>query len=166
MWKRSASVGTVLALCAVVACQGGAAASALTEADRAALQKTFVDGHGAALAARDFEAYAHTFTPDGVLLPPNGAGIKGQAAMAQFLSGFPPYSDFKLGVTTIDGSGDIAYVQGTYSMMITPPGATAAIADTGKWVVTAKKQSDGAWKGTIVIWNSDVPLPAPPAPAK
>jgi ketosteroid isomerase-like protein len=67
---------------------------------------------------------------------------------------------------TIDGSGDVAYVQGTYSMMITLPGAAGPTHDEGKWVVTARKQADGSWKSTTGIWNSDLPVAAPPAPAK
>jgi hypothetical protein len=35
--------------------------------------------------------------------------------------------------------------------------------DTGKFVEVWKKQSDGKWKCTVDIFNSDLPLPAAPA---
>ncbi len=166
MRKLGVPIVVVLVLSTVGACQGGNAAAGLSAADRAAVQKVVADDATAALAARDFAAFANTYTEDAAYLPPNAAALKGRDAMLTFLNAFPPYSDFKAAATTIEGSGDVAYAQGTYSMMLTPPGASAAVKEEGKWVVTAKKQADGSWKATVGIWNSDLPIAPPPAPAK
>jgi ketosteroid isomerase-like protein len=45
------------------------------------------------------------------------------------------------------------------------PGASAAVADTGKFIEVWLKQADGTWRLAWDIWNSDIPLPPPP-PAK
>jgi len=166
MRKLGVPVAAVLALGTLVACQGGGAAAGLSASDRAAVQKSIVDDAVAALAAKDFTAFANTYTSDAAYLPPNGPGLKGRDAMISFLSSFPPYSDFNAAAITIDGAGNVAYVQGTYSMMVTPPGASAPVKDEGKWVVTAKRQADGSWKATIGIFNSDLPIAPVPAPAK
>jgi hypothetical protein len=31
--------------------------------------------------------------------------------------------------------------------------------DSGKYMAIARRQEDGAWLWTAVIWNSDLPLP-------
>ena len=59
---------------------------------------------------------------------------------------------------------DLAYDRGTYSMTVTPPGA-APIEDRGKYLTIYRKQADGSWKIARVMFNSDLPLPAPEKPA-
>lgn len=132
MRKLGALVAAVVMVSTLVGCQGGGPTTGLSEADRAAVQRVVVDDAVAALAARDFTAFANTYAEDAAYLPPNGPGLKGRDAMMNFLNSFPPYSDFKAGATTIDGSGNVAYVQGTYSMMITLPGASAPVNEEGK----------------------------------
>lgn len=156
----------VLIAVALMGCSGRGGVTAFSDADRAAIEKSMVSDAMAALAAKDFESYANLFTEDAALLPPNAPTLNGRAAMVTWLRGFPPYNDFKLGLTTIQGSGDAAYVQGTCSMTLTPPGAPAPVADHGKWLVGARKQPDGSWRGAVVIFNSDLPATAPAAPVK
>ncbi len=157
---------SVLVSVGSMGCGGNGPAAALSDADRTAIEKSQVTDAMAALNAKDFPGYANLFTEDVALLSPNGPTFNGRAAMLTFFRGFPPYSDMKLGLVTITGSGDAAYVHGTYSMMVTPPGASAPVADHGKWVVGARKQDDGSWKGTVVIFNSDLPATALAAPVK
>jgi len=40
------------------------------------------------------------------------------------------------------------------------------VTDRGKLVEVWKKQADGKWKTVADIFNSDLPLPAPPEPKK
>ena len=166
MRKAVVRIAVVLLVGGLAACQGGGGAPAgLSEADRAAVQKLVVDDAIAALGARNFEAFANTYAEDAGYLPPNGPALKGRPAILSFLQAFPPYSDFKAGAVTLDGSGNMAYVHGTFSMMVTQPGASAPTKDEGKWVVAAKKQANGTWKSVVGIWNSDLPVAAPPPPA-
>jgi hypothetical protein len=59
-------------------------------------------------------------------------------------------------------NGPLGVERGTYSVTFTPPGATAPITDTGKYLVHWK-QVGGKWLLANDIWNSD--LPAMPMPA-
>ena len=59
-------------------------------------------------------------------------------------------------------SGDLAFAQGTYEMTMTGPQGSP-VTDRGKYVDVWKKQADGAWKVVADIFNSDMPLPAPPS---
>jgi ketosteroid isomerase-like protein len=79
------------------------------------------------------------------------------------LSAFPPIGELKLTSVEVVGASDHAVVRGVYSMTLMPPGATVAIADTGKYVELWRKQQDGRWLISWDIFNSDIPLPAPPA---
>ena len=62
---------------------------------------------------------------------------------------------------TVAGSGDLAYSTGTYQMSA-PDDSGKSITDHGKYVAVWKKQADGNWKVAVDIWNTDLPLPAPP----
>jgi ketosteroid isomerase-like protein len=78
----------------------------------------------------------------------------------------PPNRDFTLRQIDVDGRGDLAYVYGKYSWVLMIPGQPP-VPDSGKYIEVWRKQADGNWKITRDVFNSDVPLPAPPpAPTK
>jgi ketosteroid isomerase-like protein len=81
--------------------------------------------------------------------------------MEPWFAAFPPMSDFRPQIIEVDGRGDLAYVRGTYSMMLTLPGATEPINDTGKYIEIWRKQADGSWRVIRDIFNSDLPVAAP-----
>jgi ketosteroid isomerase-like protein len=60
------------------------------------------------------------------------------------------------------GYADLAYLRGSYSMTFSLPGVPAPIDEQGKFLQIYRKQGDGSWKITREIYNSDLPLPAPP----
>jgi ketosteroid isomerase-like protein len=56
-------------------------------------------------------------------------------------------------------SGDLGYSTGTYTATF------GEMTDKGKYVTIWRKQSDGSWKVTEDMFNSDLPmLPAPNQP--
>ena len=63
-------------------------------------------------------------------------------------------------------TGDRAFDVGTYKQTLMSQKGGGTIDDHGKYVVLMKKDASGAWWVTHAIYNSDVPLPAPPASAK
>lgn len=141
-----------------------AAPATLTDADRQAIEAQRQVFKEAAEAA-DWTRLVALYTEDARALPPNGPMATGRIALREMFAAFPPIGNFGLTTQEIHGDGALAIVRGTYSMTLMPPGATAAIADTGKFVEMWQKQPDGTWLIAIDIWNSDIPLPAPPAPA-
>jgi ketosteroid isomerase-like protein len=106
------------------------------------------------------------YVEDAILLPPHGPSVEGRAAIQAWLAALPPISDARGQVEELDGRGDLAYVRGTYSLLITPPGTPAPLRDQGKVIQIYRKQADGSWKLARDIFNSDLPLPTPePTPA-
>jgi len=62
-------------------------------------------------------------------------------------------------------SGEMVYVQGTYS--VTTPGPDGKpVSDDGKYLSVWKKLGYGDWKEVEAIWNSDLPVVAAPGAAK
>ena len=148
----------------VTACTPAAAPppADLSDADRAAIEKVADDAVAIMNSPTpDLEAYTTTYyAPDAVVMPPNGPVVTGGAAITAFLESFPPISNFQFSLVHVEGTPDMAWVQGTYGMTTTPEGSTP-VNDTGKYIEIWKKQADGTWKVVRDIFNSD--LPAAPA---
>lgn len=148
---------------ALLACQPAAPAG-LSAADQAAIRAAD-DAAAQHIIAKDWAGWAGDFTEDAILMPPNGDPVMGPAGIKAWAEAFPPFTDFKVTLEEVEGRGDLAYGRGTYSMVISPPGAPAPIPDHGKYLAIYRKQADGSWKASRDIFNSNVPVPAPPAPS-
>jgi ketosteroid isomerase-like protein len=136
----------------------------LSPADRTAIKHS-IDEYARLGNAKDFTGAVRSyFTSDGVALPPNGASVVGNDAIATWLANFPPFTDLAFEEVKLEGRGDLAYLHGTFSLMFTPPGATAPIKEQGKHVTIFKRQADGGWKASLGIFNSDLPAPTAPTP--
>jgi ketosteroid isomerase-like protein len=81
--------------------------------------------------------------------------VQGKDAIRKFLEGFPKMTEFKQTVEEIQGDQEYAYPRGTYQTTFTPPGSKRPVKDKGKVLAVWRKQSDGSWKVSRVIWNSD-----------
>jgi len=106
--------------------------------------------------AGDWDAVAALHTQDAILLPPNGPVVTGRSAIRGFFASLPPIKSFELEVDEVAGRGDLAYVRGTYSMVLAPPGSEP-ILDTGKYIEIRRKQEDGSWLLSRDIFNSSLP---------
>ncbi|MBS1241505.1 MAG: hypothetical protein H6R40_932 [Gemmatimonadetes bacterium] len=156
---------TVMAAALVVAAACAPAAQpGQTDEDYATITAA-ENAFAAGMNAGDMAKVAAIYSDDAVLMPPNAPAIRGRLAVQEFLAGFPPIGDFKLVPGETKGGAGMVTVRGQYSMNLMPPGASAAVADTGKFVEVWLKQPDGTWRLTWDIFNSDIPLPVPP-PAK
>lgn len=150
---------TLVTLVAVLAACQPAARAGLSEADVQAIRAADAAAV-AAIAAKDWAGWAASFTEQGMILPPNTDAVTGRDGIQAWAAAFPPFTDFQGQIEEVEGVGDLAYVRGTYSLTITPPGA-APIPERGKYLYVARKQPDGSWKVVRDMWNSDLPLPAP-----
>ena len=75
--------------------------------------------------------------------PPNAAAVKGQEALTSFFVSFPRLSNVGFKQLEVDGAGGLAYVWGTYSLDMLPPGTESPINDSGKYIEIWRKQEDG-----------------------
>ena len=130
-------------------------AESLTDADRTAITAVIANFDTAMLAA-DWPAVLSAYTEDAILLPPNAPVVQGRPALQKFFEAFPKITEFKQRVVEIEGSGDLALPRGTYEATMTPAGAKAPLKDTGKILAVWRKQPDGKWLASRVIWNSDL----------
>ncbi len=112
-----------------------------------------------AAGAKDLDKTVSFYSDDAVVLPPNQAvlttkdGIRG------------PWKDLIASVTSVSWktervemakSGDMACLTGTYELTMND-----GTKDHGKYCEVWEKKG-GTWKCGTDIWNSDLPLPAPP----
>jgi ketosteroid isomerase-like protein len=148
-----------------VACQPAAPAAApgLTDADRDAIGKTMEAA--VAIANRppvDWNAYVEAYyAPDAMVLSPGGPAVDGREAIAGAMGSYPALTDVKFEQLEIEGSGDWAWVRGSYSFNMTVPDSDEPVPDAGKYIEIWKRQDDGSWRVYRDIYNSDM---APPAP--
>jgi len=154
------TIGLAICLGFSVGCQRP---TGLSEADRTAIRKAD-ETDMMMMIAKDWKGDLALYTEDAIQLPPNQAALQGKAAIQAWYEAFPPFSNFQEQSLEIEGQADLAYNRGTYSMTVTPPGA-APIEDRGKYLTIYRKQADGSWKIARVMFNSDLPLPAPEKPA-
>jgi uncharacterized protein (TIGR02246 family) len=158
---RMLSVGA-LATCAWLVSLTAEAqtAKALTPADVSRINEVGQIAMKAAVAG-DHATWAALFLDDAVLNPPNQPAVNGRAAIRAWLEKLPPITEFNLNPVKVEGRADLAYVLGTYTMTLAPPGAPGPVKDTGKYVEVRRRQADGRWLVAVDIFNSDVPIPPP-----
>ena len=128
----------------------------LSDEDVAAI-RSLVQSFGEAALAADFATAAESYAVDAVFMPPNEAIYEGRAAEVAHLEATPPVLSYSSAAVDVDGSGDLAYARGAYSISLLVGADTVAL--EGKWVHIFKKQPDGSWLITLDIWNSNDPLP-------
>ena len=111
------------------------------------------DAWEAALNAKDVDALVGLYTDDARVLAPNAGMTRGSDAVREAFGAMID-AGFSGELTSIDVqvAGDIAYNVGTYSLT-----AEGGVVDTGKFLETWRRGSDGQWRISNDIWNSDMP---------
>ena len=121
-----------------------------------------------AAEARDLDRTVSYYSSDAQLLPPHAPIAVGPAAIRAAWEPLlaPPLAvSWKASKVEVAKAADLAYVVGTYSIAMKDSHGKPAD-DTGKLIEVWKKQADGKWKCVADTFNSDLPIPAPPKPAK
>jgi uncharacterized protein (TIGR02246 family) len=118
-----------------------------------------------AAESRDVDKLVSFCADDAVVLPAHAAIATTKDSIRnifQRLLSIPGIAlSWKPTKVTVARSGDLAYSSGTYEMSA-PDDSGKSVTDHGKYVAVWKKQADGNWKVAVDIWNTDLPLPAPP----
>ena len=157
-------------LTAAVACRPSNTAAADTSAnarqaiDAANSQWPRLTSTGHADSIADF------YTDDAVLMPPNMATIRGKEGIRAFfaeINKMNPQPTLTLRAENVVANGPVAVETGRWHWQNhpgaqLPPGMPPA--DSGKYIVRWAQQN-GKWVMVDDIWNSDLPIPQPAAPA-
>lgn len=144
----------------VVGCQP--ATMELSEEDVATIRALGPAISEAALA-QDIDALLEPFTDDAVFMPPNTPTIQGRGSAASWIESAwvgVDIAEHAIELTDVEGAGDFAAARGVYREAYILEGTPEPIRFTGKLCFLLSKQSDGSWRITAEIWNSDVPLPS------
>lgn len=115
------------------------------------LQQTWIQ----AIKDGDWARAAAVHAEDAVRLPPDGNDERGRAAIHASIAQMQPPSEVSAKFVEIDGCGDLAYAWNSFSVTFPPAGPQKPPPYTGRDLVIFRKQRDGQWLVSRVIWNSD-----------
>jgi len=143
---------------------GGAPKQKATGGDEAAIAKIRA-AYNSAVQAQDAAGVAKLYAQDGTEMPPNAPAAKGRDAIEKLhkdLAQQVMIHGSTITPTDTRISGSLACEVGTYKQQVMSMKTGAITDDHGKYVVILRKEG-GNWLIADAIYNSDVPLPAPPA---
>ena len=103
----------------------------------------------------DWQALAAFFTPDAVMMPPNGQIVQGRDAIAKWEKDNETGFRIAFKIEAIEARGDLAYVRGRSCVFI-PDGAGGHGVDVGKFLEIRKQQANGEWLIKADIFNSSL----------
>jgi ketosteroid isomerase-like protein len=163
-WSVIVTLSAAAALSACAATSDGA--TVFTAADSAGVRASTELWRTSSLS-RDFDAWGRSVTADVVLYPPNLKPISGRDAAIAYMKTYPTITKFEVNVEETVGRSDAATDRGQFYLTARLPDGTI-VNDTGSFLSLFRKQADGTWAHSRVMWNSNLPVPpAPPAtPAK
>jgi uncharacterized protein (TIGR02246 family) len=111
-----------------------------------------------ASAAKDVDQAVSFYTDDAVQMSPKAPAVRGKENIRKgwtaMLAMPGPGLSFQTASVEVARSGDLAYETGTYDFATTDKNGKAA-EEKGKYLVIWKKQSDGSWKVSVDMDNTD-----------
>ena len=112
-----------------------------------------------AAATKDAERVASFYAPDAIAYPPNEPVCIGRDAAKKVWAAYfadPAFVSisWKSQHARIAKSGELGFTAGTYEFSIKGPDGKVMV-EKGKFLCTWSKQSDGTWKASHDMWNSD-----------
>jgi predicted ester cyclase/ketosteroid isomerase-like protein len=125
----------------------------LSEEDTMAIRMTIAEAQRIGFADRPTLA-KHYWGDSAEIVAANGVTLRGHNAVRAWLEKFPPVSEWKLNVLEMDGAGELAWVRGTYSILLSSRAKLPF--DTGQYLEIWRKQPDGSWKVVRNVYNSEL----------
>ena len=126
------------------------------EAIRALLERNAV-----LLSTRNLDGWIDQFTDDAIFMPQDHVVVKGREAGREFVR--PWYesfdSEFNVAVDEVEVHGGWAFARWSFTSESTPVGGGGAIERNGKEIWIFRRQPDGSWKCSHIIYNYDAPTP-------
>jgi ketosteroid isomerase-like protein len=139
------SVVTFLLMCGCQTASTGPCR--LTDIDKAAIEAVVQEFAGTTLSG-DCSALATLFTEDAVQIPPDVPPVHSRQAIKDWcVSNDIVLSELAMPIGEIDGCRDMAWIRGSYQFKFME-------VVKGNHVMTLKRQPDGAWQITTLIWTN------------
>ena len=126
------------------------------EIDRAAIMRTTAELL-AAVNGSSADRCLAVWAADGVLMPPHHPSVQGHGPIGDYFRSLFSQRRFRFTFTSshIHLAGDTALERVTYTAIIWSGSGALPIEDVGKGLHVYRRQSNGSWKLTQDIWNSD-----------
>jgi ketosteroid isomerase-like protein len=96
------------------------------------------------------------YADDAILMPPNAPIAQGQNAIIATFKSWPTLTKFQTNDLEIEGSGNLAFIRGTYDIAMKKNGIE--IEDNGKYIEIWRKNDRDEWKCIRDIFNSNMPV--------
>lgn len=115
----------------------------------------------AAENAGNVEQMVPLFADDLVILSPNAPELSGADRIAAAMRAFHEAFTVQVEYTSqeIVAFGDWGFDRGTEHFTLTPKSGGAPFSVNGKYLWLYRRQPDGSWKQSRVMWNSSDPPP-------
>ena len=162
MKKLLAAIPLVFLLCSTFGCQQGeevAEEPAVdVEADVAAIKALFTH-NASVINSGDLDGWIAQFTEDAIFMPPNSVVLKGKEAGREFARPWYERSniEFEISVDEIEVHGNWAFARWSFVGRYTPKVGGDTTQDNGKEIWILRRQPEGSWKCSHIIYNSDLP---------
>lgn len=141
-------------LACLTACQG--APTGFTAADLQ-VNRGISEQFAKFVRTKQWDMLSRLYAADAVLMPPNHPAVVGRAAIRAYFAAFPPVVEFVLTDEKVEGSGDLAFGRGRYTMTLGLPGAPK---DEGYYMEVRRRGPDGEWMYVADMFHSSLPQPS------
>ena len=133
----------------------------LTNEDVAAVRELGLS-YAQGFSTGDAATVAAVYAVGAVEMPPNfpirdGVDAIRSAYEAYFQAGAETV-EFDMAAVEIDGYDDLAFDRGTWSWTGREGAGMELVTQTGHYLSIARRQPDGSWRYSAMMWNSDTPL--------
>jgi len=123
--------------------------------------KKLLDDFCAAHKYNNGARLAEFYIDDAILMPPDEPIVSGREAItARYQRDIDKFTaEMTIIPDQIEVSGNLAFVRGTFTIILTPKTEGEKIEATFKALSILRKDTDGSWKLYCDMWNSDAPQP-------
>jgi ketosteroid isomerase-like protein len=94
---------------------------------------------------------------------PRTTGLEGARSWCESTLGQVRTTAVTISNRDVTIAGDWGLEHGDFDWTVAPVAGGAEARDQGSFVAIWQRQADGSWKLARDIWNSAIPIPAPPA---
>jgi len=158
-------VPLVFLLCLAFGCQqqgeeAGEKPAVNVAADIEAI-KAILKNNASGISAEDLDGWLALFTDDAIFMNPNAEILKGVEASRVYATPVFEQFDHEIEITIdeVKVSSDWGVARWSFIWEFTPKAGGDTTQEKGKELWIFKRQAEGSWKCSHIIWNKDTPPP-------